>query len=143
MPSDWHASEAVDSTLAEPVAAAVALSSTLQDSHNIEHDSQVPELCTVTACYYVLGLVLCGLLQVPAAASSRAGDLPPQATRGAQDLPSNAWLDTTESIPVDSDRHHDVEPTRAGSPTGAASRLRTRPRLGTLKIEPTVAAYRL
>ncbi len=83
----------------------------------------------------MLALVLCGLVQVPTEMSSRAGHLPPQA-RGAQDLPSSAWLDIMESIPVDSDRH--VEPTGAASPIGAASRLRARSRLGTLKIEPAL-----
>ena len=54
MPSDWHASEAVDATLAEPVAAGAALGSASEDSHDVERDSPVPELCTVTACYEAL-----------------------------------------------------------------------------------------
>ena len=47
--SDAHASEAADSTLAEQVAATAALGSALEDLNDVERDSQVPELCTVTA----------------------------------------------------------------------------------------------
>jgi hypothetical protein len=58
-------------------------------------------------------MILSGLVQVPAAASSEAvlGIL--QKRRSLQILRSNAWLDAMESIPVDSSRH--------AQPTGAAS----------------------
>ena len=49
VPADVHASEVVDSTLAEPVAAAAALGSAARDSGCVQSDSEVPALCTVTA----------------------------------------------------------------------------------------------
>jgi hypothetical protein len=51
--------------------------------------------------------VLCGLVQVPAAASSSTRNSPPPATSSQHPPPMNgssAFLDTTRSIPVQSDR---------------------------------------
>ena len=47
VPVDAQASEAVDSTLAEPVPAAAALSSALHEARRAQSDSEVPEDCTV------------------------------------------------------------------------------------------------
>ena len=109
MPADAEASEVVDSTLvAEPVPAAAALGSALHDARRAQSDSEVPEDCTVTACCHALRALPYGLLravQVPAAASSSVRDLPPHGTRPEHELPSYAWLDTTESIAADSNQH--------------------------------------
>ena len=62
------------------------------------------------------------LVQVPAAVSSSATDLPPNAIRPERQQPSNAWLDTTESIPVDSEQFD--EPSTAASLQGGQARSR-------------------
>jgi hypothetical protein len=49
VPADAHASEVVDSTLAEPVAAAAALGSASHDSGCVQSDSEVPAFGVVTA----------------------------------------------------------------------------------------------
>ncbi len=108
MPADAEASEAIDLTLAEPVPATAALGS-VHDVRRVQSESEVPEVCTVT--YMLQRLTrfavwhLCGLVQVPATASRSATDLPPHATRPERQQPSNAWLDTTESIATDSKQH--------------------------------------
>ena len=121
VPADALASEVVDSTLAEPVAAAAALGSAPHASGYVGNESEVPDFCTVAACCYALcHVVLCGLVQVPAAASSAAVLDILQRRRSPQKLPSNAWLDATESILVDRNRH--AEPTGAASLTPQRSR---------------------
>jgi hypothetical protein len=64
-------------------------------------------------------MVLCGLVQVPAAASSSAADLSPHA-RPERQQPSNAWLDTT--LPVDSNQFD--EPSTAANLQAARARSR-------------------
>ena len=80
-------------------------------------------------------MVLCGLVQVPAAASSSARDLFSHATRPEHQLPSYAWLDTTELIAVDSNRHtnqHDEA-------SDASSLARTQSRRPALTISAEAA----
>ncbi len=80
-------------------------------------------------------MVLCGLVQVPAAASSSsARDLPLHATRPEHQLPSYAWLDPTESIAVDSNQH-DEAPVAS-----SLARVRSRPGARAISVaaaEPT------
>ncbi len=55
VPSDAHApSEVVDSTLVERAAAAAALGSAVHDVRRVQSESEVPEVCTVTACCLLL-----------------------------------------------------------------------------------------
>ena len=123
MPADAEASEVVDSTLAEPFAAAAALGSAPHASGDVGSESEVPDFCTVAACCYALcHVVLCGLVQVPAAASSAAVLDILQRRRSPHKIPSNVWLDATESIPVHSNQH--------AQPTDAASLMPQRSRGG-------------
>ena len=61
-------------------------------------------------CYALCCMVLCGLVQVPAAASTSARDLPSHAsaTRPEHEPPSYAWLNTAESIAVESNQHDEA-----------------------------------
>ena len=115
VPIDALASEFVDSTLAEPVAAAVALGSAPHASGDVGSESEVPDFAQWrrAAMRFAIWYFFCGRVQVPAAASNAAVLDILQRRRSAQQLPSNAWLDATESIPVDSNRR--------AQPTGAAS----------------------
>jgi hypothetical protein len=119
VPADAEASEVVDSTLAEPVPATAALGSAPHASDDVGSEFEVPDFAQWPVCCYTLGhTVLCGLVQVPAAASSAAVMDILQRRRSAQQLPSkqlpsNAWVDAMESIPVHSNQH--------AQPTGAAS----------------------
>ena len=73
MPTDALASEVVDSTLAEPVAAAAALGSASRASGDVGSESEVPDLGQWRrAAMRFANMVLCALVQVPAAASSAA-----------------------------------------------------------------------
>jgi hypothetical protein len=116
VPIDALASEVVDLTLAEPVTAAVALGSAPHASGDVGSESEVLDFAAQgrhAAMHFAIWYS--GLVQVPAAASSEeeavVGIL--QMRRSSQILRSNAWLDATESISVDSSRH--------AQPTGAAS----------------------
>jgi hypothetical protein len=64
----------------------------------------------VACCYALCCMVVCGLVQVPTAASTSARDLPPNAsaTRPEHEPPSYAWLNTAESIAVESNQHDEA-----------------------------------
>ena len=70
----------------------------------------------------IYDMVLCGLLQVPAAACSSARDRPPHVTRPEHGLPSYVWLDTTESIVIAVDNNQLDEASAASSLARARSR---------------------
>ena len=55
VPGDAHdASKVVDSTLVERAAAAATLGSAVHDFRRVQSESEVPEVCTVTACCLLL-----------------------------------------------------------------------------------------
>ena len=114
MPADAPASDVVDSTLAAPVAAAAALGSALHASGDFGSESGVLGFAQWRrAAMRFPTWYFCGLVQVPTAASSAAVLDVLHRRHSPQKVPSNAWLDTTESIPLDGDRH--------AQPTGAAT----------------------
>ena len=115
MPADAHAIEVVNSTLAEPFAAAAALGSAPHASGDVGSESEVPDFAQWrrAALRFVTWYLADCAVQVPAEASSAAVLNVVQRRQSPQKLPSNAWLDATESIPVDRSQH--------GEPTGAAS----------------------
>ena len=138
VPAEAEAREVVDSTLVERAAAAAALDSAVHDVRRVQSESEAPEVCTVSACCLlrtrfvtVLHMVLCGLVQVPAAASSNATDLPAHATRPDRQQPSNAWLDTT--VPVDSNQFD--EPSTAASIQAKRARSRGALRISVAAVE--------
>ena len=106
MPADALASEVVDSTLAAPVAASSSMSSAPHASGDVGSDSEVPDFAQRrrAAMHFAIWCFFCGLVQVPAAASNATVLDILQRRRSAQQLPSNAWLDATESILVDRNR---------------------------------------
>ena len=98
MPADAPASDVVDSTLAAPVATAAALGSAPHASGDVGSESEVPEFAQWRrAAMRFATWYFCGLVQVPAAASSAAVLDVLQRRQSPQKVPSNAWLDTTES----------------------------------------------
>ena len=114
MPADAPASDVVDSTLAAPVAAAAALGSALHASGDFGSESEVLGFAQWRrAAMRFPTWYFCGLVQVPTAASSAAVLDIHHRRQSPQKIPSNAWLDTTDSIPVDGNRH--------AQPTGAAT----------------------
>ena len=136
VPSDAHdASKVVDWTLVERAAAAATQGSAVHDVRRVQSESEVPEVCAVIACCYPCTLrhmVVCGLVQVSAAASRSATDLPPHATRPERQHPSNAWLDTT--VPVDSKQFD--ETSTAASLAAALVRSRGAPTMSVAAAEP-------
>ena len=54
VPAEAEASMVVDSTLVERAAAAAALGSAVHDVRRVQSESEVPEVCTVTACCLLL-----------------------------------------------------------------------------------------
>jgi hypothetical protein len=136
VPADAEASEVVDSTLAEPVPAAAVLGSALHGACPVQRDSEVPEVCAAPSCCYALRCnalphdAFKKQLQVRSAASSSANDLTSHTTRPEHQRPSDASMDATESIAVDSN-HHDE--------SVASSIARARSRRGKLTISVAVA----
>ena len=112
VPADALASEVVDSTLAEPVAAAVALGSAPHASGDVGSESEVPNFAQWHAAMH-FAIWYFQLADLRRSEQPGRSGHPPKARRSSQKLPSNAWLDATESIPVDSNRH--------ARQTGAAS----------------------
>ncbi len=120
MPAEALATEVVDSTPAEPVAVVAALASAPHASGDVGSESEVPDFAQWRraamrfAIWYFFLRTCAGPRRSEQRSRSGLGH-PPTATirRSPQKVPSNAWLDATESIPVDSNRH--------AQPTGAAS----------------------
>jgi hypothetical protein len=136
VPADALASEVVDSTLAEPVAAAAALGSAPHASGDVGSESEVPDFAQwwhAAMRFAIRHFADLCTVQAPAAASGSARDLPPHAsaTRPEHELPSYAGLDTTESIPVHSNQHDEA--------SVASSLVRVRSRRGVLTISVAAA----
>ena len=129
VPADAEASELVDSSLAEPAPAVMALGSAPHFSRDVGSGSEVPgfahwrRAATPCALCHTHYFVRTCLVQVPAAASSSPRDLPPppHATRSEDQLPSHAWPDT---IAVDSNQHDDSEAPIASESSLAWARSR-------------------